>query len=128
MTVVSRTLANASSSVIVKGVRPVSLRVRVVSGMPVREATSRRERSLASMRAATSLATAAAGVVRSMWSTLRATWRDGKTYRRLEDGTRVIDVTQLDKLARVFGMTMPELARRAIERLSYVDVSTPDRF
>lgn len=187
MTVVPRTVATASSSAIVKGDKPVSLRVRVVSGMPVREDTSRRERMLASMSAATSLATASVGLC-SIWRTLRPAWsecnraRGAKmfrrmyqsalwryfegmadnmrersdmsralaeqvraeravttksqrmiaeeadipygTYRRLEDGSRVIDVTQLDKLARVFGLSMTELVGRATARLNYVDAST----
>lgn len=38
------------------------------------------------------------------------------TYVRLEAGDRVIDVQQLDKIARAFGIPMNELVERA-ERL-----------
>jgi transcriptional regulator with XRE-family HTH domain len=38
------------------------------------------------------------------------------TYRRLESGERVVDVTQMDKLARAFGLSMTELVERATAR------------
>jgi transcriptional regulator with XRE-family HTH domain len=45
------------------------------------------------------------------------------TYRRLETGERVVDVTQLDKLARAFGISMTVLVERAMARTEGADDS-----